>query len=87
MLDGGTPQMTSVEADGSASAMWITDATPQEAADSYTAALEAAGYTAETNSTMGDMIVGEYVGNGYTVSFNSIDAEGQTTVMVTASKD
>ena len=51
------------------------------------AALEAAGYTAETNSTMGDMIVGEYVGNGYTVSFNSIDAEGQTTVMVTASKD
>ena len=60
---------------------------PAGGGHSYSAALEAAGYTAETNSTMGDMIVGEYVGNGYTVSFNWIDAEGQTTVMVTASKD
>ena len=61
--------MTSVEADGSGIGDVDNGRDSQEAADSYTAALEAAGYTAETNSTMGDMIVGEYShGNGYTVN-------------------
>jgi hypothetical protein len=64
----------------------MTDASPEEAAAAYGAALEDAGYTAETNSNLNGMFVSEYTGNGYTVGFNSIAADGQTTLMVTASK-
>jgi hypothetical protein len=84
VLEGGTPQLASVEADGSASAVWSVDATPEEAAMAYDAALVSAGYTQESTSTMGGMVVSEYTGNGYTVSFMSANAGEQTTVTVTA---
>ncbi|MCX6433149.1 MAG: hypothetical protein NTX29_10295, partial [Actinobacteria bacterium] len=84
VFDGGTLSMVSVQDDGSASAMWLTDATPQEATDTYAAALDAAGYTQSQTSNMGGMIVSEYTGNGYTVSLNSIEADGQTTLMLSA---
>lgn len=86
VYDGGTLQMVSVQADGSATAMWMTDATPQEAADAYGAALTSAGYTADSNSNLGGMITGQYTGNGYSVGVNSLEADGQTTVMVTGTK-
>lgn len=85
-LDGGTLSMVSVQSDGSASAMWMTDATPQEATDTYGAALESAGFTQSQTSNMGGMIVSEYTGNGYTVSVNSIEADGKTTLMLSATK-
>lgn len=86
LFEGGTLQMVTVTGDGGASAMWMTDATPEEAAAAYGAALESAGYTSESNSNLGGMLVSEYKGNGYTVSMQSIDADGSTTLMVTAAK-
>ena len=56
LFDGGTLAMVTVQTDGSATRMWVTDATPEEAAAAYGAALAAAGYTAETTSNMGGMI-------------------------------
>lgn len=82
--EAGTLSLVTAQADGSAFASWLTDATPEEAAMSYGAVLEDAGYTIETESNMGGMFVREYTGNGYTVSFNTIASDGQTTVMVTA---
>jgi hypothetical protein len=87
VFDGGTLSMVTVQADGSANAIWMTDAPPEEAAASYTAALEAAGYTSDSNSSMGAMFISEYTGNGYKVSTNTLAADGQTTVMVNATKD
>jgi hypothetical protein len=85
-FEGGTLSMVTVQADGSASAMWSTDGTPEEAAQAYGGALEAAGYTSESNSNLGGMFVSEYSGNGYSVGVNVLDADGMATVMVTATK-
>jgi hypothetical protein len=85
-FDGGTLSMVTVQADGAASAMWSTDASPEEAAQAYGASLESAGYASESNSNMGGMFVSEYSGNGYSVGVNVLDADGTTTVMVTATK-
>jgi predicted lysophospholipase L1 biosynthesis ABC-type transport system permease subunit len=87
LLDGGTPQMASVQADGSASVMWVVEATPEEAAKAYGDSLVAAGYTEESTSTMGGMVLNEYSGNGYVVSVNALDVDGTTNVMVAAEKD
>lgn len=82
--DGGSLAMVSVEGDGSAGASWMTDATPEEAAAAYGAALLDAGYTEESTTNMGGMVVNEYTGNGYTVSIMSADAGEQTSLTVTA---
>lgn len=86
LYDGGTLQMVSVEGDGSASAMWVTDASVQDAAAAYSDALKAAGYTEDSMTDMGGVMTGMYIGNGYTVNFNAVDADGQTTVMMSAEK-
>lgn len=86
LLEGGTPQMASVQADGSASVMWTVEATPEEAAAAYGAALIDAGFTEESTSNMGGMFVNTYTGNGYTVGLNALDVDGTTNVMVTAEK-
>ena len=85
-LYDGTMQMVTVQEDGSASAMWSAEGTPQEAADAYGAALEAAGYTSESTSNLGGMVVNQYTGNGYSVGVQALEADGSTTLMVTASK-
>ena len=87
VFDGGSLSMVSVQDDGTVSAMWLTDGTPQEAGDAYGAALEAAGYPQSQTSNMGGMIVTEYNGNGYSINVTSIEADGQTTVMLAATPD
>jgi hypothetical protein len=87
VYEDGTLAMVSTQADGAAFATWMTDATPEEAATSYDAALTAAGFTLETDSNMGGMVVREYVGNGYTVGVSVIESDSQASVMVTATKD
>ena len=86
VYDGGPLSMVSIQEDGGVSAMWLTDATPEDVATAYGSALEAAGYTQSQTSNMGGMIVSEYTGNGYTLSLNSIAADGKTTLMVSATK-
>jgi hypothetical protein len=86
VYEDGTLQMVTVQADGSANAMWNTDASPEDAAKAYGAALESAGYTSESNSNMGGMILAEYTGPAYTVSMQAIEADGTTALMVTAAK-
>ena len=78
--------MASVQADGSASGMWTVEATPEEAAKAYGAALVDAGYTEDSTSNMGGMFVNVYSGNGYEVSVNALESDGTTNVMVTAQK-
>lgn len=84
LYEGGTLQMVSVQADGAATAMWIVEGTPAEAASAYGAALEENGFTADSESTMGGMIVNSYTGNGFTVSMQALESDGQTTLMVVA---
>jgi hypothetical protein len=86
VYDGGTLQVVTVQADGSASAMWATDGTPQEAATAYAEALTSAGFTEDSTSNMGGMIVNMYTGNGFEVSLNALDADGTTNLMVTVQK-
>jgi hypothetical protein len=87
VFDGGTLSMVTVQADGSASAMWTTDASPDEAGQSYGDALEAAGFTSESDANMGGVFLRQYSGNGFSVAVNALDADGTTTVMVTATKE
>jgi hypothetical protein len=89
VLDGGTLSMVTVGADGSANAMWTTDATAEEASTAYGEALTSGGYTASSSSpsNMGGMYLGEYTGNGFTVSVQSVEADGKTTLLVSATPD
>lgn len=82
-FEGGTLGVASVNADGSASAMWTTEATPADAAAAYGAALEAAGFTQQTTSAMGDLTTAEYTGNGQTIGISAVAADGTTTMIVT----
>ena len=84
LYDGGTLQMIAVQADGSAIAMWQVDGAPADVVAAYSASLEAAGYTQDTTSNMGGMIVEQYTGNGMTVSLQSLDVDGATSLTVTA---
>ena len=84
LYDGGTLQMISVQADGAATAMWLAEGTPADAAAAYGAALEEAGFAPDSESNMGGMIVNSYTGNGLTVSMQALDSDGQTTLMVIA---
>ena len=84
LYEGGTLQMVSVQADGAATAMWLVDGTPADVAASYGAALESAGFTADSESTMGGMVVNTYTGNGLTVSMQVLESDGQTSLMVIA---
>ena len=84
LYEGGTLQMVSVQADGAATAMWLADGTPAEVAADYGAALEEAGFTADSESNMGGMVVNSYTGNGLTVSMQVLESDGQTSLMVIA---
>jgi len=84
LYEGGTLQMVSVQADGAATAMWLAEGTPADAAAAYGSALEDAGFTADSEANIGGMIVNSYTGNGFTVSMQVLEADGQTSLMVIA---
>lgn len=85
-FDGGTLVMASVDADGAATGMWSTASTGAESVAAYGQALTSAGFTNTSESTLGDLIGGEYTGKGYSVSVVAADADGEHTLMVTATK-
>ncbi len=85
--EGGSLTSVMVAGDGSSvTAIWTTDATPEDAAKAYGDALVAAGFTVGTTTNAGGMSGGDYTGNGYTVNVVVIASDGQTNVMVNASK-
>lgn len=86
VYDGGTLSLASVDAASGVTAMWMTDATPEDAAAAYGAALEAAGYSVDSETSMEGMAGGDYRGNGWLVSVVALGAEDGNSLMVTASK-
>jgi hypothetical protein len=85
--DGGSLVSVVVEGDGSTvNAVWTTEEAAEDAAATYGAALESAGYTAGTTSNMAGMANTEYTGGEYTVNVTALDADGTTTLMVNAEK-
>lgn len=87
-FDGGTLQTVMVEADGaSVNAMWIADGSAADVAAAYGQALEAAGYTADSNLDSVGMAGGEYSGDVFGISVGAIEADGQTSLIVTATKN
>lgn len=80
----GTLSMVSVQTDGTAYAMWMADTTAIEAADGYGQQLTSAGFALEQDSNMGGTIVREYRSDALTVSVIAGEADGTTTISVTA---
>lgn len=83
LLDGGTLSVASVQADGTAYAMWSTEDTPVEAADAYGAQLEAAGFAMDQDADLAGTIMREYRSVTQTVSVVSADVDGTTNLTVT----
>ncbi len=87
VLEGGKLVSVMVAGDGaSVNAMWTTPASAEETMAAYGAALESAGFTADSTSNTSGMVNSEYTGNGYTVSMTAVTADGSTTVIMTATK-
>lgn len=87
VYDNGKLISVMVAGDGSSvNAVWQTDATTEEAAAAYGAALESSGFTVGDTSAMSGMTNSTYEGNGYTVTVTTLDAEGTATLMVNAEK-
>lgn len=84
-FDGGTLSLATVQADGTAGAMWIVDGSPEDAAQAYGATLEAAGFTQSQISNAGGMSIAQYDGNGFTVGVTAVEADGKTGLTVSAS--
>lgn len=81
---GGTLSMASVQTDGTAYAMWMTDASPAQAADDYGDLLTSEGFTLDQDSNMGGTVVREYQSATMAVSVVAGEADGTTTISVTA---
>ncbi|MDO8307857.1 MAG: hypothetical protein Q7V58_05815 [Actinomycetota bacterium] len=87
IYDNGRLISVMVAGDGSnVNAVWQTDATTEEAAATYGAALESSGFTVGDTSAVSGMTNATYEGNGYTVTVTTLDAEGTATLMVNAEK-
>ena len=84
-FDGGQLVVVSVQ-QADANAMWTSAGTPEAARDQYRAALEAAGFVIDSESTIGGLTVIGASGNGYRVETTIGGAGGETSVTVTASR-
>jgi hypothetical protein len=85
--EGGKLSSVMVAGDGSSvNTIWTTDATAEEAAKAYGAALESAGFTLGNTTNAEGMSGGDYTGNGYQVNIVAIAADGKTSLMVNAEK-
>ncbi len=88
LFEGGTAIMASANADGSAGAMWTTDAKPEDAAAAYDKAMLAAGFTQADTSNLGGMVMTNYTGNGLAVNVTAVGTDdGTTGVSVSITKD
>ena len=83
-LFDGTLSVASVQADGTAYAMWTTDLDAASAADTYGESLTTAGYSLTQEATVGAMIMREYSSPTRTVSVVSGQVDGATSLTVTS---
>lgn len=84
LYDGGELAMVTVQADGSAYAMWTIDEGATDAMDSYSALLESAGYSMEQDANLGGTLMREFRSTDRTVSVVAAEADGLTSLTVTA---
>lgn len=84
LYDGGELSMVTVQADGSAYAMWTLSGDPAGAMDAYTALLEDAGYSMEQDADLGGTLMREFRNADRTVSVVAGEGEGMVTLNVTA---
>lgn len=83
-LFDGTLAVASVQADGTAYAMWTTDVDASTAADAYGESLTTAGYSLTQDATVGGMVMREYSSAARTVSVVSGEVDGTTSLTVTS---
>lgn len=83
-LFDGELTMVTVQADGTAYAMWMIEDAPEAAADTYGAQLEGAGYALEQDANMGGTVIREYRSATMQVSVVSGEADGVASLSVTA---
>lgn len=83
-LFDGTLSVASVQADGTAYAMWTTDLDASSAADTYGESLATAGYSLTQDATVGTMVMREYSSPTRTVSVVSGEVDGATSLTVTS---
>ncbi len=84
LYEGGELAMVTVQADGTAYAMWTLSEAPAEAMDSYSSDLEGAGYSLEQDADLGGTLMREFRSSTRTVSVVAGEGEGMTTLNVTA---
>lgn len=83
----GTLVMVSVDtSSGSATAMWNTDQSVEEAAAAVKSMVEGAGYSVESESSMADVSMFGATGNGYRLDVSVGGQEGSTAVTLVATK-
>ncbi|MBU6243652.1 MAG: hypothetical protein KGP12_00405 [Actinomycetales bacterium] len=83
----GTLVMVSVDkGSGSATAMWNTDQSVEDAAAAVKSMVEAAGYSVESESNMADVSMFGATGNGYRLDVSVGGQEGSTAVTLVATK-
>lgn len=83
-LFDGTLSVASVQADGTAYAMWMTDLDPTSAADAYGESLGAAGYSMTQDATVGAMVMRDYSSAARSVTVVSGQVDGRTSLTVTS---
>ena len=76
--------MVTVQADGTAYAMWTLSGAPSDAMDAYSAQLEDAGFAMEQDANLGDMLMREFRTTDRTVSVVAGEGDGMTSLSVTA---
>jgi len=83
-LYDGTLVMVSSAADGTATASWTTEGDPAAVADAYGAQLEGAGYSLQSDSNFDGSILREYTSSELTISVIAGQADGVTSLTMTA---
>jgi hypothetical protein len=85
--DGGSLMTVVVSGDGATvNAVWLSDASPEDAMAAYSAILESAGYTKGDVTAAAGMSTSTFTGNGYTVTVLTMSSDSGSTVTIEASK-
>jgi hypothetical protein len=82
MFNNGTVVMATVQPDAGASAVWETNLSVDEAADTYDAQLIAAGFTLDQDVAVEGAIVRGYSSQDVTISVSIAEESGSTMVTV-----
>lgn len=82
LFDGGDLMFATVQAEGTASALWETSDSVESAMQAYDAALTGAGFTVDQQASMAGTEIRSYTGKGLLVSVTVAEAEDLTDISV-----